>query len=146
MTTETVLQETSRVRVLIRSWEPGDGLTCSNAKGAPSELPCGRPVAVTITEDLDPCWRNHCQKRDCGHRPRRRRRVVCVNHIPTLKSPGEVTAAARKAATERLIVEHWDEWQKYLDAATAVAVAEQFEFADPEIRRVVMGAPKDESA
>ncbi|MEU6279761.1 hypothetical protein [Streptomyces sp. NPDC047028] len=144
MNTETVLQETDRVRILIRSWQPGDGLICAHAKRAPREMPCGKPVAVTITEDLDPCWRAGCGTRACAHRPKsRHRRIVCANHIPTLASPGEVTAGARKTATERLIVAHWDEWQKYLDEETAQAVAKRFEFADPEIQRLVMGAAED---
>lgn len=148
MTAEyTVVEETTGHRILIRAWQPGDGLICSFSKRAPRERPCGRPVAVTITQDLRPCWRSWCRDSarecDCG---RRTRRLVCANHIPSLASPGAISVEARKKATERLLVEQWDTWQRYVKELTDEAVAQQFAGLDPEIVRIILASPENSDA
>lgn len=125
----TLLEENRNSRISIRSWKPGDGLTCAFAKRAPRETPCGKPVAVAVTEDIREYGKNA-----------KFRRVVCVNHIPGLPRPGDLALEARKAAAERLVVEHWDQYQKYLEEATQALRAGAFEFADPEIRRIVLSS------
>lgn len=124
----TLLEESWRDRIFIRSWKPGDGLSCAFAKKAPRENPCGKPVAVAVTEDIR-------EPRD----RRKVRRLVCINHIPGLPRPHAIGAEARKAAAERLIVEHWDDYQRYLEEETQARREQAFEFADPEIRRIVLG-------
>jgi hypothetical protein len=131
----TLLEENSISRIYLRSWVPGDGLTCAFAKRAPRETPCGKPVAVAVTEDV----------REFGKKTKFRR-VVCVNHIPGLPRPGELSLEARKAAAERLAVEHWDDYQRYLEEETQARRASAFEFADPEIRRIVLGDADEEAA
>jgi HEPN domain-containing protein len=64
---------------------------------------------------------------------------VCLSHIPELKKPHEITAEAQRVAQERLASAHWDEWQSYLRDEVERQVAEQLEFAAPEIRRIVLG-------
>lgn len=137
----TLLSENHIERIYVRSWRPGDGLTCSHAKSAPSKLPCGRPVAVAVSEKIF----NYCRcsswepRSRCRCEPKRFRRVVCLGHMPELKKPHEINAEATRVAHERLAAAHWDEWQKYVDEEVERAVAAQFEFADPEIRRIVLG-------
>lgn len=41
-------------------------------------------------------------------------RALCANHADLGINPGQIMLAARKAAQERLISEHWDEYQTYL--------------------------------
>ncbi|MFZ3592258.1 hypothetical protein [Streptomyces sp. BH104] len=132
MTEYTLLEENHNARIFIRSWTPGDGLVCAFAKRAPRETPCGKPTAVAVTEDI----------REFGRR-RKFRRVVCINHIPGLPRPGEIGLEARRAANERLAVAHWDEYQGYLDEETHARREKAFEFADPEIRRIVLGVDQE---
>lgn len=132
------LRESSTRSVYIRSWKPGDGLICSFARMAKA-TPCGAPVAVTLTEERLKCWRDWC-KGDCSQCNKAVRRAVCRNHIPGLYSSGEVNLEARKAAAERLAVAHWDEYRQYLTEETQTRREKAFEFADPEIRRIILGA------
>lgn len=129
MSEYTLLEENQNSRIFIRSWAPGDGLVCAFAKRAPRETPCGKPVAVAVTEDIRQYGGN-----------RKIRRIVCVNHIPGLPRPGDLSIEARKAAAERLVVEHWDDYQRYLEEEMQARREGVFEFADPEIRRIVLGA------
>ncbi|MFF4552687.1 hypothetical protein [Streptomyces sp. NPDC001422] len=64
---------------------------------------------------------------------------MCLSHIPELKKPHEITAEAQRVAQERLAAAHWDEWQSYLRDEVERQVAEQFEFAAPEIQRLLGG-------
>ncbi|SES03585.1 hypothetical protein [Streptomyces qinglanensis] len=124
--------------VHIRAWTPGDGISCAWAC-KPKSTPCGPPVAVTLTEVRECCWRDRCNDR-CRPKIRAKRRVVCRNHIPGLYDSWQINLEARKAATERLVVQHWDEYQRYVEDETAARRQEAFEFADPEIRRIVLEA------
>lgn len=123
--------------VRIRAWQPGDGLVCSFS-GHAKTSPCGPPVAVTVTHATRKCWRDWC-KDGCSHCDRTTRRTVCRNHIPGLYAPGVVNAEARKAAQERLVVAYWDEYQRYIEEETRARREKAFEFADAEVRRIVMG-------
>lgn len=137
------LTESKSLRIYIRSWQPGDGLACTYAKAAKA-TPCGRPVAVTLTEEERPCWRGAgCMGPTCGCK-KSVRRTVCANHIPGLYRSGEVNAEARKAATERLAVAHWDDYQRFLEEETRSRREKAFQFADPEIRRIVLGENQSE--
>ncbi|MEV7034550.1 hypothetical protein AB0N99_30515 [Streptomyces sp. NPDC093272] len=132
------LTESKSLRIYIRSWKPGDGLACTYSKAAKS-TPCGPPIAVTLTEEERPCWRSAgCFGPTCGCR-KAIRRTVCANHIPGLYRSGDVNAEARKAAAERLAVLHWEDYQRFLSEETSTLRAKAFEFADPEIRRIVLG-------
>ncbi|MCT9092931.1 hypothetical protein N4G70_29265 [Streptomyces sp. ASQP_92] len=131
MSEYTLLQETQSDRLFIRTWAPGDGVTCSFAR-MQRGTPCTPPVAVTITEDK----REHFGK----YSRTKTKRIVCRNHLPGLSRPSEINTEARKAATERLIVGHWDEYQSYLAQETASRREAEFDFADPEIRKLVLDA------
>jgi hypothetical protein len=133
-----------RRSIFIRAWNPGDGLTCSWAKSAKT-TPCGPPVAVTVTESRERCWRDWC-KGGCASCNKAVRRTVCQNHIPGLYNSGEVNAEARKAATERLAVEHWEDFQRYIDEETRSRREKAFRFADSEIRRIVLGESEERAS
>lgn len=119
-------------RVFIRSWRPGDGLVCTHAKVAPRDLPCSEPVAVVLSEE---------KREPLGRYGRRAgtQRVVCRNHAPGLARPHQLNADAKTAASERLIVEHWETYQRYIEEELAARTAAALEFADPEVRRIVLG-------
>lgn len=94
MTNETHLED----------WRPGDGLVCVHSAKAPSRIPCGRPVktAVRVFSPRP------------GAEPRERRWPLCANHSSIGMPPSEVMTQARKQATERLIVAHWDQFETFL--------------------------------
>lgn len=94
----------------MREWRPGDGLRCRFSSIA--AVPCGPPVRtkVSIVSMV-------------GRAPQNMRHVLCANHaansIRGYKSSGTLTMEARKRATERLITEHWDEFNKLFEDAIA---------------------------
>lgn len=90
-----------------RDWRPGDGITCGHAAKAPREIPCGPPVRTALTH-----MSSHGREVN-------KATPVCVNHSDGATPPSVVMVAARKAATERLIVAHWDEYQESLRQAVA---------------------------
>lgn len=124
----------SDAQTAVRAWEPGDGVRCTWT-GRNRVKPCGRPVAVVIVRE---------EHGGYGGRPTTIRRVVCVNHLPGLKPAGEATVEAAKAAAERVITDHWDEYQAHLKAESERRLAERFEFADEAIRALVLKALADE--
>lgn len=128
-----LVQESSCARVFVRSWVPGDGLVCTFSKAAPRELPCGAPVAVVMTEDPRSVSQSGRFSRAAT------RRIACRNHAPGIARPHEINSEAKRVAAEQLIVEHWDLYQQYLEEATSAAQEKALEFADPEIRRIVLG-------
>jgi hypothetical protein len=128
----TLVEETHFRRVFVRAWEPGDGIVCAFAKAAPRELPCSEPVAVVLSEAARPSTGRYSRSNTL-------RRVVCRNHAPGLARPHEVNADAKRAATERLIVEHWETYQGYVEEATRARQDKELEFADPQVRRLVLG-------
>lgn len=131
MSNFTLADESLTTRTYIRAWEPGDGLTCHFAKRAPREQPCGQPVVVALVEE---------QPITGGYRRKvTRTRVVCRNHVPGLTRPSEISAEAKKAAVERVIVEHWDDYQRYIAEETVARQEKALEFADPEIRAIILG-------
>ncbi len=134
MSEYTLLQETQSDRLFIRAWQPGDGVTCSFAR-MQRGMPCTPPVAVTVTEDK----REHFGK----YNRTKTKRIICRNHLPGISCPSQINADAKKAATERLIVEHWDDYQKYLAEETLARREAEFDFADPEIRKLVLAAGDD---
>lgn len=131
MSEYTLIQETGSDRLFIRAWQPGDGVTCSFSR-MQRGMPCTPPVAVTITEDKREQFGKYSRSKT--------RRIICRNHLPGLSRPAEVNADAKKAATERLIVEHWDAYQQYLAEETRARREAEFDFADPEIRKLVLAA------
>ncbi|MEV1167382.1 hypothetical protein [Nonomuraea sp. NPDC049784] len=114
-----LLRDHSLFRIYIRRWRPGDSLSCAetNKRGT---ISCGPPVAVSLTQDLEP---NGVPRTS---RFARRRRVVCALHVPTAGAAGQEAAAARKAATERLISEHWDQFQSYVEQETTRRIGALF--------------------
>lgn len=84
----------------LRTWKPGDGLTCSFASRASRNRPCGPPVAVRVGTSLHPS--------DNG---RQRREVVCAYHLSVNLGPGDLSVQAETMAREEVIVAHWDEYQ-----------------------------------
>ena len=128
--------------VRIRTWKPGDGIACVWTHKA-KRTPCGPPVAVTLTEVRENCWRDRCSE-GCDSCVKTKRRIVCRNHIPGLYDSAQLNIEARKAAGERLVVAHWAEYQQYIDDETEARRREAFERADPEIRRIVLAATESE--
>lgn len=98
---------------IIRDWEPGDGIRCRFAKRAPANIPCGLPVRTRITKS--------------GSRPggpvREWVTPMCANHAGG--QPGTLSAAADKAARERLIAAHYEEYLGYLKDESARVVDER---------------------
>ena len=90
-----------------RPWQPGDGLSCRYARQAPVEMPCGRPTTTLETEQ--------------DSRPGGPRRVVvaplCDNHAIAGANPHKVLLEARKIASQRLAMEHWETFSAYLKEA-----------------------------
>ncbi|MFI7691743.1 hypothetical protein ACIBQ6_21930 [Nonomuraea sp. NPDC049655] len=127
-------QETFNGKLYIREWQPGDGLRCSVGKKT-TRVPCGPPVAVTL------------QVNSYRWRPNedRYQRVVCALHLPGVTSAGEISADADKAARERLLVEHWEDYQRYVDEEVARRVEETIEFASEELRRLALGEHEEAS-
>lgn len=102
---------------LMREWQPGDGLTCTYAKRAPVDLPCGKPTVTAVsTQSAGPRNGNRTV-----HRP------LCEHHASghlNGETPGKVVTEAKKVATERLIHQHWDEFQRYIADAVATLTAD----------------------
>jgi hypothetical protein len=94
---------------MLRDWQPGDGLRCRYATGAPPELPCGPPVKTQVRVRSAGPGRGDVEQRS----------PLCVNHARFGNSPGNVMAQARREATERLVAKHWDEYSGYLTEAIA---------------------------
>jgi hypothetical protein len=128
-----LIEENWLQKVFVRAWEPGDGLTCSHAKAAPRDLPCTEPVAVTVTEDKRETSRTGRWSRTDT------RRLLCRNHAPGLARPSQIHADARKAALERLAVENWATYQRYVDEEIQSRRDQALVQAPPEIRRIVLG-------
>lgn len=83
----------------IRAWRPGDGLMCSFAPRASVDRPCGRPVAVRVTSWL-------------GRGSQLRTSIVCMYHIgAAFLSPASLRAEAERVAREKIVVDHWDDYQ-----------------------------------
>ncbi|WTW93674.1 hypothetical protein OG216_09915 [Streptomycetaceae bacterium NBC_01309] len=118
-------------KVAIRAWEPGDGLSCSSSRGF-SRIPCGPPVAVVITK-------TYANRPDL--RGRTIRRVACAHHLPGIaKPPHQISVEAGKAAQERIIAEHWDDYQAALAEELNRRLGEMYEGIDEPIRRLIVDA------
>ena len=119
----------------IRAWQPGDGVTCSRARQAPRDAPCGRPVAVYTTPAETVRYGGAFGT--TTRRPIERTFTVCANHIPGDLTPGEASARARKAAAEALIVEHWGEYQALIEKCVADAQASRYEALPADVRALL---------
>lgn len=104
-----------------RPWQPGDGIRCSLATRAPREMPCGPPV-VTVTQPV---------QYGSGRYWSPMKRVLCANHADADHTPSAVMTKAKKAATERLITEHWDTYQEYVELAVKAIQAAAQNGGDP---------------
>lgn len=94
----------------LRDWLPGDGLTCTYSKRAPE--PCGRPIKTAVST----------QSGGPGRPDRIVKRPLCEHHAvgrTTGWAPGKVRAEADRRAHQRLVHEHWAEFQRYVSEATA---------------------------
>jgi hypothetical protein len=98
----------------LRDWRPGDGITCQFAKRA--AIPCGQPVKsrVITMEQLRRAPRTVVQPLCANHAARD------VREEPNFSISGRI----RKVATERLIAEHFEEYQRFLREAAAAEAAE----------------------
>lgn len=118
-------------RVAIRAWEPGDGLSCSFSKSF-SRIQCGQPVAVVITK---------VGANTTYGRGRTIRRVACALHLPGIaKAPHQVSAEAAKAAQERIVADHWDDYQAVLKEELSRRLGEVYEGIDEPLRRLIIDA------
>lgn len=89
----------------LRDWRPGDGITCS-FKGR-SAFECGAPVKTRVIA-YEAVGRKHSS----------RRQPLCAVHASATEVQG-ASATVRRQASDRLIVAHWDEYQRYLAEAAA---------------------------
>lgn len=87
----------------VRDWRPGDGLRCTYWRRAPEGIPCGPPV-TTVLKTITGVRRRDSIKRV----------VLCANHGPQGIASYEVTVEAKRYATERVLTEHWEDYQRYL--------------------------------
>lgn len=89
---------------VIRDWQPGDGIRCRYFKRAPLNFPCGVPVKTKVQTYTLP-----------GGRRGTRTDPLCENHKDVGRAvPSQMAAAADKAARERLIATHYEEYQRFL--------------------------------
>jgi hypothetical protein len=114
--------------IRIEARQPGDGVIChhTDRKNAADRVPCQRPVAVIHTEVG--------VVRAGGVEVHSRRRVVCALHFPGATSAGDISADARKAATERVLTAHWDDYQAALREETDTRLAAALEAVDESVR------------
>ena len=113
----------------VRAWEPGDGLRCSYAKNAPRSRPCGRPVAVKIGQDTRTV-----------RAASSRHYVVCAYHLSTAITPGEMSAEAETAAREKVLAEHWDEYQQAIQEFMGPRVDEMIGTLPDGLKKLVIEA------
>lgn len=136
MTGWRVLSEKAdRFTVLIRTWRPGDGIRCTFASRAGSEIPCGRPVAVKKVID---------ERRDAGTPTPPRNLVVCANHLADAIRPCDIRNAADQAARQALIVEHWEQYKRLLKDEVQTRLNELCEGLPSEIQEIALAQLEDD--
>lgn len=108
------------VKAEIRSWEPGDGLTCRSS-ALSKRVPCGVPVAVVREEKTDLRY----PTRD---RIRTTTSVYCEKHVSEIvrRQVGDAdwvgassTQKSVRKAEETVIAAHFAEYQEALDRIVA---------------------------
>lgn len=119
--------------VVVRAWEPGDGLRCS-AAGYQSRHPCGPPIAVMRERYV------------AGERLRARdkttiTRVLCIRHLAKKFAPDLGAQAERdldNKAAEKLAQAHWDEYQQILINAREDLLTDRLSALPSELRDKVI--------
>lgn len=97
----------------VRAWVPGDGLFCSRSNRN-AKTPCTAPVATLRTT-----------RHNAWPTKETRHSVVCRNHVAkavhdvTPGPSGDLNAQSEKAAKERVLAEHWDEYRAAFTAELA---------------------------
>lgn len=91
-------------------WQPGDGVRCTYAATAPSELPCGPPIKTKVLH-LSQARRKTSYVR----------KPLCARHCGEAPLPGAVLKQARKAAAEQVIVENYERYQQLVADAISSA-------------------------
>lgn len=118
----------------LRAWRPGDGLACSYANRASRARPCGRPVAVKETS-----WRGQ----GTNHNVRTGttapyRTVVCMYHVDRFAvDPGRAHTEAEKIAREKVLTDHWDEYQRIIREETDARIEAAFGDLPEELRELI---------
>lgn len=118
----------------IREWRPGDGLRCRWASKAPREVPCGVPAAVITLHDFKP---GPYRANTC------RSWVVCQNHIPGVVPAGQIRVQAEKFAREKVLADHWDDYQTQLKEEAERLLEAQMVDVPERIRELIRAGGRD---
>lgn len=114
---------------VLRPWEPGDGLHCTFSSRASRNRPCGRPVAVRVSKYSNVHRRNVP-----------RNTVVCSYHLSEQVRPGDLSLRAETAAREKVLAEHWDEYQAAIREYMQPAVEQMIGALSDELKALVLQA------
>lgn len=124
-----VLYQRSHYReIYLRRWRKGDPDVCIQAAKA-RNVPCGPPISMALTVKTS---------RYTSHRSELRR-AVCAIHLPGFAGAGATSMNARRAATERLLADHADVYERYLREEIAKRVAEITDHAQAKLDELLGG-------
>ncbi|WP_433444594.1 hypothetical protein [Nonomuraea sp. CA-141351] len=124
-----VLYERSHYReIYLRRRRKGDPDVCIQAAKA-RNVPCGPPIAMALTVKTS---------RYTSHRSELRR-AVCAAHLPGFAGTGATGTNARRAATERVLADHADLYERYLDEEIAKRVADITKQAKAKLDQLLGG-------
>ncbi|MDH6199246.1 hypothetical protein M2272_005914 [Mycobacterium frederiksbergense] len=123
--------------VLVRAWEPGDGIACGSA-AYNKRIACSEPVAVVRQERID------------GKTGRYERqsitRVCCIRHLAKLfdaeVSPA-VDAEVEKQSLEELAQRYWDQYQQIRERRVSDLLEKRFAALPNGLREKVVALARE---
>lgn len=123
--------------VLVRAWEPGDGMTC-HAAAHNARFECGEPVALMRHVRVDGQtgrWVHQSVTRVC-----------CIRHLAKLFD-GElsptVDAEVEKQALEELAQRYWDQYQAIRDRRVNALLEKRFGALPNGLREKVVAIARE---
>ncbi|SLH07210.1 Uncharacterised protein [Mycobacteroides abscessus subsp. abscessus] len=123
---------------LVRAWEPGDGIACTNSRNR-SRVACGEPVAVV--KDVE--------TKEAGfHTPQVINRVFCLRHLANNFGENVGVGAENdieRKALEQVAKQHWDEYQTVVERMRSELLEARFAALPKDLRDKVIKIVQEES-
>lgn len=124
----------------VEVWKPGMGLNCSHMDSSNRKsFECGPPVARVTTRPTTYVSRSGVKSRAGSNY------ILCLNHLTNLtlsystRSKGKnLGAEATKRAKEKLIVDHWREYQALIDQYTEEIALETLQSLPGDLQAAVL--------
>lgn len=126
--------------ILVRAWEPGDGMRC-HASSHNKSISCGEPVAVVRQE--------RCDGKSGRWERQSITRVSCIRHLAKFFDAEVslvVDAEVEKQALEELAQRYWDQYQTIRERRVNELLEKRFSALPNGLREKVVAIAREAEA